>query len=125
MSCTDVASVATAAPILLLIISEALPLIRRVTGIRITPTGILDLFFVLAVCAFSSGCIDDSYIGRVERLLGRDVNGDGVVGSPTHSSHSAAPSLAREASDGATQAPSSAAISSAAAADAASTSANS
>lgn len=103
MSCSDGASVAAAAPIVLLLISEALPLIRRVTGIRVTPTGILDLFFVLAACAFSSGCITDTYVGRVERLLGRDVNGDGIVGSPTHSSHAAtpAPSLAREGSDGA------------------------
>lgn len=123
MSCSNDASMAAAAPILLLVISEALPLIRRVTGIRVTPTGILDLFFVLAVCAFSSGCINDSYIGRVERLLGRDVNGDGVVGSPTHSSHSAAPSLAREASDGTAQV--SSIVPSAAAADATPTSANS
>lgn len=97
MSCPLNAAV-TAGPLLLLGISELLPLIRRYTGFSLTPNGILDFLFILAFCAWNSGCIKENYLGRVERALGRDINGDGIIGSPAHSSSSQAAALPDEPS---------------------------
>lgn len=97
MSCPLNAAV-TAGPLLLLGISELLPLIRRYTGYTLTPNGILDFLFILAFCAWNSGCLKEDYLGRVERALGRDINGDGIVGSPAHSSSSQAAALPDEPS---------------------------
>ena len=95
----DGACVAAAAPLVLLAVSELLPFVRRLTGrSNLAPTGIIDLLYILAVLLFTSGCLRDRLIGPVERLLGRDVNGDGVVGSPTHSvSSTSGPSTSQEA----------------------------
>ncbi len=96
---SDGACVAAAAPLVLLAVSELLPFVRRLTGrSNLAPTGIIDLLYILAVLLFTSGCLRDRLIGPLERLLGRDVNGDGVIGSPAHSvSSSSAPSTSQEA----------------------------
>lgn len=65
--------------IALLIISEALPFVRRRIGSQVPVDGILFGFFVLM---FYSRCITEDSAQRIEAVIQRDITGDGIVGRP-------------------------------------------
>jgi hypothetical protein len=65
--------------VLLLILSEALPFVRRRLGSELPVDGILFGIFVLM---FYSHCISEDAAQRIEAVIQRDITGDGVVGRP-------------------------------------------
>lgn len=66
--------------VLALVISEALPFVRRHLDLNIPADGIL---FVVLWLMFKSKCFSDSQLHSIESVVGKDINGDGIVGPPS------------------------------------------
>lgn len=61
----------------LLVLSEALPFLRRRFGAKIPIDGILYGLFAML---YASSCMSDECTERAESAIGRDLDGNGVVG---------------------------------------------
>lgn len=64
---------------ILLVLSEALPFIRRYLKWDIPADGLAWIIFYLL---FRSKCMDVDQVHKVEKALGKDIDGDGHIGSP-------------------------------------------
>ena len=64
----------------LLALSESLPFLRRKFGTRVPVDGILYGMFAIL---YASSCMSDECTERAESAIGRDLDGDGVIGQVT------------------------------------------
>lgn len=61
------------------LVSEALPFVRRYLKWNIPADGIVWLF---ACLLFRSKCMTQEQVREAEHLLGKDIDGDGYIGTP-------------------------------------------
>jgi len=95
MESSNIVAIVTTA---LLVVSEALPFLRRHLKTKVPIDGII---FAIFCMLYVSNCIDDECTHRAESVLGRDIDGDGIIGkteSHEESTHVVNPERAAEPS---------------------------